>query len=484
MGKITGFLEFDREENIALDPKDRIKNFDEFHKPIFDKNRQQQASRCMNCGVPFCQYGQPVNGSVIGCPLNNLIPEWNDLLFLDNYPSALKRLLKTNNFPEFTSRVCPALCEKACTCSLNGESVTVRDNEYTLIEYGYKNGLIKPRIPELRTDKRIAVVGSGPAGLSVADMLNQRGHNVTIFEKDDRPGGLLMYGIPNMKLEKHIIDRKVRLLKKEGINFELNHGIDSTKKANQLFKDYDAIVLACGAQKPRDLNVPGRDGKGIHFAVDYLTSITKSLLDSDLEDHKYIETKGKKVIVIGGGDTGNDCIGSAIRLGAASVLQLEMMPEPPLTRAENNPWPEWPRVKKTDYGQEEAIEVFGSDPRMYQTTIESVVLDEKKNVIGANLIHLEPVMENGRMMMKPIEGSKEFVECDMILIAMGFVGTNEKLYDYFGIEKSLDGFKTSKPNVYMIGDMRRGPSLVVYAIQEGRKAASLIDYDLMGYTNM
>ncbi len=492
MGKTTGFLEFDRQENSEQEPMERIQHFNEFHKPLPKSKRQSQAARCMDCGVPFCQYGQVIAGSVSGCPLNNLIPEWNDFVYQDNYQQALKRLLKTNNFPEFTSRVCPALCEKACTCSLNGESVTTHDNEYAIIEEGYKQGWIQPRIPEHRTEKKIAIIGSGPAGLAVGDMLNQRGHHVTIFERDDRPGGLLMYGIPNMKLEKSVIERKINLMEQEGIIFNLNSSINTKKKADALRKEYDAIVLACGAKKPRDLNVNGRKGKGIYFAVDYLTAVTKSLLNSNLEDGSFPETKDKRVIVVGGGDTGNDCIGTAIRLHAKSVIQLEMMPEPPMERTEDNPWPEWPRVKKTDYGQAEAIACFGKDPRLYQTTVDSFVLDDNGQLVGANLVSLsfEEDPETHRSIMKVVEGSKRMVPCDIVLIAAGFVGCESDVCKAFGVDTSARGnviaenFETTQENVFVAGDMHRGQSLVVYAIQEGRSCAYEIDKKLMGYSNM
>ena len=355
MGKPTGFLEYEREVSRDISPKERIQDFHEFHVYLSKEKQQIQGARCMECGVPFCQSGMTLMGMASGCPLHNLVPEWNDLVYRGNWKQAYERLARTNNFPEFTSRVCPALCEKACTCGLYDQPVSVRENEHGIIENAYAEGYAKADPPQVRTGKRVAVVGSGPAGLAAADQLNQRGHLVTVYERDDRVGGLLMYGIPNMKLEKQVIDRKIRIMEEEGITFLTGVNVGKEKKAAELLKEYDAVVLACGAKNPRDINAPGRDAKGIYFAVDYLARNTKSLLDSGLKDKKFISAKGKHVVIIGGGDTGNDCVGTAIRQGAKSVTQLEMMPKAPDTRAENNPWPEWPKVCKTDYGQEEPL---------------------------------------------------------------------------------------------------------------------------------
>ena len=351
MGKPTGFMEYDRQTSEAVKPRERIKNFNEFHIPLSLEQQQLQGARCMACGVPFCQYGKMINGMASGCPLNNLVPEWNDLVYTGNWEEAYMRLSKTSCFPEFTSRVCPALCEAACTCNLNGDPVSTKENERAIIENAFASGLVKPMPPKARTGKKVAVVGSGPSGLAAAMQLNRRGHQVTVFERSDRVGGLLRYGIPNMKLEKWVIDRRVEIMKAEGVEFVVNADVGKDIKAAGLLKDYDRVVLCCGASNPRDINVPGREAKGIYFAVDFLKATTKSLLDSSFEDKKYIPAKGKKVMVIGGGDTGNDCVGTSIRLGAASVIQLEMMPKAPDTRAENNPWPEWPRVCKTDHGK-------------------------------------------------------------------------------------------------------------------------------------
>lgn len=494
MGKPTGFMEYGRKNNPAVMPLERIKNFHEFHTPLSMEERKTQGARCMECGVPFCQSGMMIGGMASGCPLNNLIPEWNDLLYHGNMEQALNRLLKTNNFPEFTSRVCPSPCEAACTCNLVGHPVSIKENEMGIIEYGYENGLIKANPPKVRTGKKVAVIGSGPAGLAAADLLNRRGHSVTVFERFDRVGGLLMYGIPNMKLEKHIIDRKINLMKEEGIEFVTNADVGKNVKAAQIRKDYDSVVLACGASNPRDIKALGRDAKGIYFAVDFLRGVTKSLLDSDFADKEYVDVKGKNVIVIGGGDTGNDCVGTSIRLGAKSVLQLEMMPKPSRTRLPDNPWPEWPKVLKTDYGQEEAIAVFGKDPRMYQTTVKEFKKDKNGSLNKVVTVKLEGKKDEktGRMMMQPLEGSEQELPADVVLIAAGFLGTQDyvakefkvKLNQRTNVETEPDDHKTSQENVFVAGDMHRGQSLVVWAIHEGREAAKQVDGHLMGYTNI
>lgn len=494
MGKPTGFLEYEREDSEALSPKQRIKNFHEFHASLPNEKQQLQGARCMDCGVPFCQSGMMIGGMASGCPLNNLIPEWNDLLWMGNYEQAYLRLSKTNSFPEFTSRVCPAPCEAACTCNLNGLPVSIKENERTIIEYAYENNTIKPTPPVMRTGKKIAIIGSGPAGLACADRLNKRGHLVTVFEREDRVGGLLMYGIPNMKLEKKVIDRRVELMKAEGVEFITGANVGTDIKAAKILKEYDSVVLACGASNPRDIKAAGREGKGIYFAVDFLKSTTKSLLNSNLEDGKYISAKGKKVLVIGGGDTGNDCVGTVIRHGCASVMQLEIMPKPPEKRLPENPWPEWPKVLKTDYGQEEAIEVFGTDPRVYQTTVKEFILDKAGNVKKAKLVKLESKKDEktSRPVMVPVEGSEYEVEADLVLIAAGFLGSQEYVAKAFGVElnertnvKTAQGsYETSVAKVFTAGDMHRGQSLVVWAIREGREAAQAVDRCLMGYTNL
>lgn len=493
MGKPTGFLEIERKVSEEVEPQKRISNFKEFHIHLNKDQQACQGARCMDCGVPFCQSGKMLEGMVSGCPLNNLIPEWNDLVYHNNYKQALSRLLKTNNFPEFTSRVCPALCEAACTCGLNGEPVTVKENEHGIIEDAYEKGLIKPCPPKQRIDKRIAIIGSGPAGLAAADQLNKRGYQVTVYERDDRIGGLLMYGIPNMKLEKDVIDCRVAIMKAEGVIFKTNCSIETKEQVKELLNQYDRVILACGSRKARNIEVPGRQGKGIYYAVDYLTMVTKSLLNSDLKDQKYVNTKDKNVLVIGGGDTGNDCVATAIRLGCKSVMQLEMMPELPEIRSEDNPWPQWPRIKKTDYGQEEAIDIFGHDPRCYQTTVKEFILDKKGNVKQAVLISLEAKenKQTKRVEMVPVSGSEKTIDVDLVLIAAGFIGCEDHVAKAFGIKVAPRGnvlsdqnYQTNIKNLYVAGDMRRGQSLVVWAIKEGREVARSVDIDLMGYSNL
>ena len=494
MGKPTGFLEYERVEAKAVAPKERIKNFNEFHTPLSETEQRCQSARCMDCGVPFCQSGMTIKGMTSGCPLNNLIPEWNDLVYTGNWEQAYNRLHKTSNFPEFTSRVCPALCEKACTCGLNGDAVCTKENEMAIIEHAYANGLAGPKPPKARTGKRIAVIGSGPSGLAVADQLNQRGHLVTVYERADRIGGLLRYGIPNMKLEKHIIDRKLNVMKDEGVEFVTEANIGQNIKAKKIMDDYDAVVLAVGASNPRDISAPGRDADGIYFAVDFLTATTKSLLDSDLTDGKYISAKDKNVIVIGGGDTGNDCVGTAIRHGCKSVTQLEIMPKAPDVRSETNPWPQWPLVCKTDYGQEEAIAVFGHDPRIYTTTVKEFKKDKKGKLCKVVTIQLESKVDEatGRRMMVPVEGTEKELPCELVLIAAGFLGTQKYLTDAFGVEvnqrtniKTDDGrFATNVAGVFACGDCHTGQSLVVKAIRQGRDCAREVDKYLMGYTNL
>lgn len=492
MGKPTGFMEYERKDNTAVEPLKRIKNFNEFHDPMREKDRREQASRCMNCGVPFCQSGMMIGGMASGCPLNNLVPEWNDLLYLGNYKKALQMLRQTNNFPEFTSRVCPALCEAACTCGLNESPVTCKANENFIIEYGYENGWMEADPPKVRTGKKVAIIGSGPAGLTAADQLNKRGHEVTVYERNDHIGGLLMYGIPNMKLEKWVIDRKQKVMEEEGIRFVVNTDVGKDVKAADLLKEYDSVILCCGASNPRDIKVPGREAEGIYFAVDFLTRSTKHVLTGKKEG--WVDTKGKNVVVIGGGDTGNDCVGTVVRQGAKSVVQIEMMPKLPEERAENNPWPEWPRVCKTDYGQEEAIAVYGKDPRIYQATVKEFITDKSGKLKKVKLVKLEPKKDpkTGRMNMTPIEDSEFEISADYVLIAAGFLGTQDyiakafgvKLDDRTNVETAAGSYKTNVENVFTAGDMHRGQSLVVWGINEGRHVAKEVDQSLMGYTNL
>ena len=505
MGKPTGFLDYTRVQNGDVPPLERIKGFKEFHTYLDDQARREQAGRCMNCGVPMCQSAIKLAGMVTGCPLHNYIPEWNDSLYQGQYDMAAWRLLKTSSFPEFTGRVCPALCEKACNCGNGGdikEAVTIHDNELYIIEHAFESGYMKPQIPANRSDKKIAVIGAGPAGLAVADALNRRGHNVTVYERDDKAGGLLMYGIPNMKLDKKIVDRRIKLMEEEGVKFVFNADVGKNVKADDIMKEFDAVALCCGAKKGRPLSAAGVENakEGVMFAVDFLKSVTKSLISSDLKDGKFFDVKGKNVIVLGGGDTGNDCTGTSIRLGCKSVTQIEMMPCPPKERAANNPWPQWPKVLKTDYGAEESIAVFGHDPRVYETTIKEVYTKDGK-VTGVKTVQVGFEMVDGQRKLVEKAGSEKELPCDLILIAAGFLGCEEYTAKAFKTElgprgtvvstgeatpnlASASGYATSVEKVFTAGDMHRGQSLVVWAIAEGRECARQIDQYLMGYSNM
>lgn len=578
MGKVTGFLDYAREDNKDVPVEERIKNFKEFHIPLTEEERRKQGARCMNCGVPFCQSGMKLAGMFTGCPLHNLCPEWNDEVYNGHVAHALSRLLKTNNFPEFTGRVCPALCEKACVEGLDDAPVTTHDNELYIIEKAFQEGYMQPRIPEVRYGKRVAVVGAGPAGLAVADQLNHRGHSVTVFERSDEIGGLLMYGIPNMKLDKSVIRRRRALMEAEGVVFRtgvdvgretstaaaagggvreksadasravtnasaeaLATGKGSAVTAAAILRDYDAVVLACGAKQARGLNVPSiEQAHGIHYAVDYLTSQTKALHEQGEHAFGIINAKGKHVVIVGGGDTGNDCCGTAIRQGAKSVTQIEMMPEPPVERAASNPWPEWPKVLKVDYGQQEAIRVFGHDPRVYETTVKAI--ETKKDGSIKDVITSKVKFENRQMVL--VEGTEQKLPCDLLIIAAGFTGCESYVADAFGValterhvvkteaehyhtesavkptaaeqtaaaaatgskvgEKSgaasataarttasagsaakADASPKTAANaakIFTAGDMHRGQSLVVWAIAEGRTCASEVDAYLMGYS--
>ena len=487
MGKPTGFLEYDREVSKAVKPHERIKNFNEFHTPLSRDHQQEQAARCMECGVPFCQSGMTLMGMTSGCPLHNLVPEWNDLVYTGNWKQAYNRLKKTNNFPEFTGRVCPALCEAACTCGLHGDPVCTKENELSIIEYAYQNGYADPKPPRTRTGKKVAVIGSG--------------HSVTVFERSDRPGGLLRYGIPNMKLEKRFVERKIDVMKQEGITFVTNAevgGENPEYAASRIMEKFDRVVLACGSANARNIDVPGRDASGIYFAVDYLKSATKSLLDANMEIRKaaknWISARDKNVVIIGGGDTGNDCVGTAIRQGAKNVIQIEMMPKAPDKRTESNPWPEWPRVCKVDYGQEEAIDQFGKDPRIYETTVKEFIRNEKGELTAVKTIklHGEVDKKTGRRVMKEIEGTEQILPAELVLIAAGFLGCEKRIADAFGVELNArtnvnteaGKYQTNVPHVFTAGDMHRGQSLVVWAIREGREAAREVDESLMGYSNL
>lgn len=494
VGKPTGFIDYERKDNQSDAPETRIRNFDEFHREIDIDERRMQGARCMDCGVPFCQSGMVLDGMVTGCPLNNVIPEWNDMLYLGNWKHALARLLKTDDFPEFTGRVCPAPCEAACTCAYNGDAVTIRDNELAIIEYAFEHGYMQPRIPASRSGKKIAIIGSGPSGLAAADVLNRRGHYVTVYERDDSPGGLLMYGIPNMKLDKKVVDRRVRLMVEEGVHFRTNAHVGVNADPGMILAEYDAVLLCCGAAEPRDLRVAGRGATGILFAVDYLRFVTKRLMGDRSDQNALFPAKGKNVLVVGGGDTGNDCVGTVIRMGCRSVVQIEMMPQPPDNRMPDNLWPRWPKTKKTDYGQQEAAALFGRDPRVYQTTVKECIADQRGALTAVILVKLSAQKDvaSGRLVLEEIAGSEYTIQVDMLLIAAGFLGCQRVSADMFGAAVNARGNVDTKPGchrtgvdkVFTAGDMATGQSLVVRAIADGRSAAREIDEFLMGYTGI
>ena len=467
VGKATGFMEYQRIENPFRDARDRLNDFDDLHSHLSEEARIKQAARCMNCGVPYCQ-------SDYGCPLNNLIPEWNDPLSGGHTKEALSRLLKTAPFPEFTGRVCPGLCEKACMMA--DDATTNRDNELYLIEEGFRQGLIKPRIPERRSGKRVAVVGSGPSGLAAADLINRLGHNVTVYERADRAGGLLVYGIPNMKLPKEVVDRRIALMQAEGVAFCLN-----TQAAPELLTDFDAVILCGGARRARRLNVAGENSGGVVFAVDFLTETTRALLEKRAAN---VSANGKDVIVVGGGDTGNDCVGTCLRQGCSSVTQIELMPAPPARRTASNPWPEWPRTLRTDYGQLEAISVQGADPRQFETTVQRIIADDAGNISAVETVR---VVRNSLGKMVPVPGTERIQKCQLLLIAAGFVGCEQETADSFGITLNQRGVPDTcagthqlAPGLFAAGDMRTGQSLVVRAIADGRAAAEEVHQYLAG----
>jgi glutamate synthase (NADPH/NADH) small chain len=492
MGKPTGFMEYRRELPLARSPLERLRDWSEFHEHAEEQLLRDQGARCMDCGVPFCHTGTLLANMASGCPINNLIPEWNDLVYRGQWREALDRLHKTNNFPEFTGRVCPAPCEGSCVLGLNEDPVTIKTIECAIVDKGFEEGWIVPEPPALRTGKKVAVVGSGPAGLACAAQLNKVGHLVTVFERADRIGGLLMYGIPNMKLDKGIVQRRVDLLAAEGVTLVTRCEVGKDYPASKLLEEFDAVVLCGGATKPRDMKVPGRELRGIHFAMDFLHANTKSLLDSQLEDHAYISARDRDVIVIGGGDTGTDCVGTALRHGCQSLLQFEILPKPPLVRGADNPWPQWPKVYKLDYGQEEAAALFGQDPRDYLVNTTRFVGDDAGCVKEIHTQRIEWVRDNGRMAMRPIEGSERVFPAQLVLLAMGFLGPEDQLLDQLGIERDPrsnaraepGNYATSVPAIFAAGDMRRGQSLVVWAINEGRGAARECDCYLMGTTTL
>jgi glutamate synthase (NADPH/NADH) small chain len=493
MGKPTGFMEFQRELPADRSPLERIKDWKEIHLHMPEEKLRTQGSRCMDCGVPFCHQGKLISGMASGCPINNLIPEFNDLVYRGLWRDALDRLHKTNNFPEFTGRVCPAPCEGSCVLGMNNPPVTIKNIEVSIIDKGWEEGWVVAKAPAKRTGKRVAVIGSGPAGLSAAAQLNQAGHLVTVYERADRPGGLLMYGIPNMKLDKkEVVLRRISLLEDEGVKFVCNANIGVDIPAEKLLKDYDAVVVCTGATKPRDLPIEGRQLKGIHFAMEFLTANTQAVLD-DAPRENFITAEKKNVVIIGGGDTGTDCVGTSLRHGCVSVCQLELLPKPPNERAANNPWPEWPKVYKMDYGQEEAEAVNGSDPRIYTTTATKFEGDENGNVKAVHTVQVEWTKnEQGQFIPKNIPGTEKIMPAELVLLAMGFLGPEQPLLDALNVDRDArsnilaehEKYTTSIEKVFAAGDCRRGQSLVVWAFNEGRGAARECDRYLMGSTNL
>ncbi len=493
MGNPSGFMEHTRELAKDRSPKKRIKDWGEFHRHLPENSLKDQGSRCMDCGVPFCQTGLVLNGMTSGCPINNLIPEWNDLIHMGLWREALERLHKTNNFPEFTGRVCPAPCEGACVLAINEPAVTIKSIECAIIDKGFEHGWVVAEPPKVRTGKKVAVIGSGPAGLACAAQLNKAGHLVTVFERDDRIGGLLMYGIPNPHLDKDIVQRRVDLLAEEGVIYKTNTEIGKDLPGDKLIKNYDSVVICTGATKPRDLPIPGRELKGIHFAMEFLHTNTKSLLDSNLEDGNYISAKDKDVIVIGGGDTGTDCVATTMRHGCKSLLQFEIMPKPPLERAEDNPWPQWPRIYTLDYGQQEAMAIFGDDPRQYQVSTTKFVGDESGNLKELHTVQIKwDTGDNGRLKLVEIPGTEKVFPAQIVLLAMGFLGPEQPLLKDLKVDTDersnaraeYGKYMTNIEGVFAAGDARRGQSLIVWAINEGREAARECDRYLMGHTDL
>ncbi|MBN2163573.1 MAG: glutamate synthase subunit beta [Pontiellaceae bacterium] len=492
MGKPTGFLEYVRQTNPMRPPEERVNDWNEVYVLRDEQTCREQGARCMDCGVPFCHRGEMMQGGASGCPINNLIPEWNDLVYRGRWKDALNRLHHTNNLPEVTSRVCPAPCEAGCVLSINEPAVTIHDNERAIIDNGFAQGWVVAEPPEVRTDKTVAVIGSGPAGICCAQQLNRAGHHVTVYERADRIGGLMMYGIPNMKLDKKVMQRRVDLMAEEGIEFKTGVEVGKDISAVELKKQYDAVVLATGATKPRDLPVEGRDLNGVYFAMQFLHANTKSLLDSNLEDGNYISAKGKKVVVIGGGDTGTDCVGTSLRHGCESVTQLEIMPKPDADRNRvSNPWPQWPANLKTDYGQQEAIALQGRDPRNFSVMTTKFEGDAEGNLVAIHTVEVEWVDNgNGGRMPKAVAGTEKRTEADLVLLAMGFLGPEDVVAEQLGVERDVrsnykadhEVYTTNVEKVFACGDSRRGQSLVVWAINEGRGCAREVDKFLMGDT--
>ncbi|MDM5334890.1 glutamate synthase subunit beta [Ureibacillus composti] len=483
MGKPTGFMEYKREKTKEQPPLERILNWNEYASRLSDESLQTQGARCMDCATPFCHMGIEVRGAAAGCPIQNVIPEWNDLVYKGKWQEALQRLHMTNNFPEFTGRVCPAPCEGSCTLGINEPSVAIKSIERSIIDKGFENNWIVPRIPSHRTGKKIAIVGSGPAGLAAADQLNQKGHSVTVYERADRPGGLLMYGIPNMKLEKEVVERRVNLLQQEGIDFVLNTEVGVDITGEQFKNEYDAVILCVGAQKQRALHIEGSESEGVHLAMDYLTGVTQSLLDSKFKDGKALNVKGKDVIVIGGGDTGADCVATAIRQEARSVYQFGKHPELPKARTDETPWPQDPNVYKLDYAYEEVAAVKGRDPREYCIQTKKIVKDKNGRVKELHTIQMEKVLgEDGFYYFKELPGTEKVWPAQYVFVAIGFEGVENKIAEHFGvnlvrnrIQASIKDFATNVPGVFVAGDARRGQSLVVWAIKEGRAVAASVE---------
>ncbi|AJY77048.1 glutamate synthase subunit beta [Paenibacillus beijingensis] len=490
MSTPTGFMEYKRELPADRDPIERIKDWDEFHKHFSDDQLRTQGARCMDCGTPYCHTGMELAGSASGCPVNNLIPEWNNLIYRGLWREALERLHKTNNFPEFTGRVCPAPCEGSCTVGLIGDPVTIKTIEQAIIDRGFEEGWVVPQPPKMRTGKKVAVVGSGPAGLACAAQLNKAGHTVTVYERADRIGGLLTYGIPTMKLDKGIVQRRVDILAEEGVNFVVNTEIGKDVQADELKAEFDAIVLCGGATKARGLDIEGHDLNGVHMAMDYLNGTIKSYLDSNLEDGNYISAKDKNVIVIGGGDTGTDCVATALRHGCKSVTQFGTHAKAPLQRDPiQNPWPEFPHVYTLDYAHEEAKALYGEDPRAFSVLTKKFVGDDNGNLKELHTVQIERIVdETGRKIYKEIPGTEKVWPAELVLVAVGFEGPENTLIDQFALEQDrrsnvkarYGDYRTNVDKVFAAGDMRRGQSLIVWAINEGREAAREVDKYLMG----
>ncbi len=493
MGKPTGFIEYLRELPLDRAAMERIRDWNEFHLHMDEASLRQQGARCMDCGIPFCHTGALLSGMAAGCPIHNLIPEWNDLVYRGLWKEALERLHKTNNFPDFTGRVCPAPCEGSCVLGINAPPVTIKNLELSIIDRGWDSGWVVPEPPKVRTGKNVAVVGSGPAGLCAAAQLNRAGHLVTVFERADRVGGLLMYGIPNMKLDKEqVLMRRVRQMEAEGVKFITNTTVGENFPAERLLKEFDATVLCPGATKARDLPVEGRKLKGVHFAMEFLTSNTRSLLDQH-RNGNFISAEAKDVIVIGGGDTGTDCVGTSLRQGCKSLVQIEILPQPPFQRAADNPWPEWPKVSRLDYGQEEAAAKFGADPRVYLTTAKKFTGDADGHVKEVLTVQIEwERNEKGQFVPKEVPGTEKVLPAQLVLLAMGFLGPEQPLLDALRVERDarsnvkaeFERYCTNIKGVFAAGDCRRGQSLVVWAFNEGRGAARECDRYLMGRTNL